>query len=326
VTTELRCAVVGCGWVGDSHAQAYIRNPQTSLVAVCDLVPELGERMGGAYRVPSYTSVEAMLDHERLDIVSVATSWNHHEKPTATALRAGAHVLCEKPLAQDSTTAERMVKAAEEAGRRLAVDFNYRFMYTTQQARNLILNGYLGDLCYLYWRLVIGNPDDFMPFYHLIALHTHSFDLLEYLGGPIQRLQAFLAQPSARPNYTTAAINLEFAAGCVGSIIGSYDMTFAQPISRLEIGGTEGQLVVDDLVNELRFLPHDTSVCTEQVWTRRVMVRNDFQTTFFDRVDRFVDNIVHDQPTEASGQDGLRAIKLVEASISSFETGQIVEV
>ncbi len=326
MSDRLKCAVVGCAWVGESHAEGYVRNKQAELVAVCDVIPEAAERLAGRFGVPAFTSVEKMMEQTQPELVSVATSWDRHYEPTLKALQAGAHVLCEKPLAQDSATAAKMVQAAEEARRRLAVDFNYRFIYTTKQVRRLLQEGALGNLAYLYWRLTIGNPADFNPYYHLVALHTHSFDQAEYLGGRIRRLQAFMAKPSGRPHYTTCAINLEFGGECIGSIIGSYDMTFAQPIARLEMGGTRGQVVVDDLVGELRFLPHSTTQCTEQVWRRRVMVRNDFVTTFYDRIDRFIENILRDEPTEASGADGLRALELVEAAIRSFETGQVVGV
>jgi len=321
----LNVGVIGCGNIGATHADVYAKNTHTRLSCVCDMDNSRADALARKLRVKAYYSPEEMFAKEKLDVVSVCTSWDKHYQPTIQSLESGTHVLCEKPLSHNSQEAEMMVKKAKERKVKLGVNFNYRFTYTVRKAKELLDYGKLGNLCFINWRLTIGNPDDFTPYYHLIALHTHSFDLVRYFGGEVTRLQAFLAKPSKRPSYTTCSINLEFCSGCVGTIIGSYDMTFDQSIARLEIGGTKGRLVIENVLEGLYFYPHNIADYGVMGWEKRIFVRNDFDIIFYNRINGFIKNVLEGKPVEASGEDGLKAIQLVEASIQSFEKKKIAE-
>ncbi len=134
---RLRAGVIGCG-VGAAHVQAFSRNPEIDLVAVCDLNPAVLERVyqrAGIARdtVRGYSSYQEMLGEQALDLVGVATPDEHHAGPVLAALAAGARgIFCEKPLASTLEDADRIVEAVEGAGAHLLVDHtrNYEPAYT----------------------------------------------------------------------------------------------------------------------------------------------------------------------------------------------------
>src|SRR4051794_6608922 len=115
----MRAAVIGLG-VGRSHAEAYAQLDETELVALCDVNPERLRPAAEQYRCRAYGSVDELLADGEVELVSVATPHPSHAELTIRALRAGKHVLCEKPMTIDLGEADRMIAAARESGRTLA--------------------------------------------------------------------------------------------------------------------------------------------------------------------------------------------------------------
>ena len=134
----LRTCVIGMGHIGHNHARSYQHNPDAELVAVCDRNPERAAAASKVFGVPAYTDAETMLREQKPDIASVATvgfeySSDHYE-PTMQALRAGCHVLTEKPISNDLRLAEEMVAEAKRLGRCFGIDLNHRFTPAARQA------------------------------------------------------------------------------------------------------------------------------------------------------------------------------------------------
>ena len=95
----MNVAVVGAGIYGINHVNAYTWNPNTNLVAVCDLNKEITDRIAEQYNVKTYNDVNEMLDNEEIDAVSIATPDAFHMDPALAAIRHGKPILVEKPLA-----------------------------------------------------------------------------------------------------------------------------------------------------------------------------------------------------------------------------------
>ena len=146
----LRVGVIGCGTMGRVHFEAYARlGDSVDVVALCDLDAERlaaasrrwpGARVSGDYRT--------LLEPADLDFVSVCTMPDTHCEVTVAALEAGAHVLCEKPFAMDLDQADRMLEAAESAGRRIQVGTNMRHSPEAGVLRELVASGAVGRPVY----------------------------------------------------------------------------------------------------------------------------------------------------------------------------------
>ncbi len=146
----LRVGIIGCGGIAERrHAPALAAMDRVRLVALADVSEErlgwLGERCG----VPAngqYTNYESMLSAQELDIVHVCTPHDQHQAQTLAAMRSGAHVLVEKPIATAAEEADRMIAAAADTGRKLTVSHNQLFSAAHRAARSRIAAGDLGDI------------------------------------------------------------------------------------------------------------------------------------------------------------------------------------
>ncbi len=327
----LEVGIIGMGGIGNTHADMYMANDRVELVAVCDLIEERANEAASRLGVKSYHTAPEMLADEDLDMVSVATAGvengSDHFEPTMQALEAGLHVLCEKPLCNEIDKAERMVEKAREKGLCMGTDLNHRFVPPAERAKKYIDDGELGELLFVNMALWIDNPNETSPYFHLRALHPHSIDVMRYLCGDVEKVQAFLTKPSYRKIWSNAQVNMLFANGCLGHLTGSYDMSGNHPIERCEVAGTEGRLIIENVFESLIFMPRRRP--------ERVVYRNSifggvgsFRDTFRNRINRFVEQVdsgAKQEEIEASGADGLAAQRIIEAAIKSFETGEVVK-
>ena len=160
-----------------SHVENYALLPQTELVAVCDLVPDLLEGFRRDFgealpNVKTYADYREMLSKERIDILSVATSDHIHAQMTIDGVEAGAKaILCEKPIATTLADADRMIEVCERAGVPLMIHHNRRWEPEYQQARELIRSGEIGELRLVF--ATLGGPRAM-----LFRNGTHLIDLL----------------------------------------------------------------------------------------------------------------------------------------------------
>jgi predicted dehydrogenase len=157
---RLRVAVIGCGVQGRVHLEAYRRRDEVEIAALCDLDPARLEATGRDFGVgPRFTDFRELLGAVPVDLVSVATMPSTHLAVASAALEAGAHVLCEKPMALNAREGERMLATARRCGRMLTVGFNMRWMGSARFARAHVAEGRLGRPQYArVWALANDIP------------------------------------------------------------------------------------------------------------------------------------------------------------------------
>ena len=147
-SAPLRVAIIGAGQVADKvHASYYCTRNDLELVAVCDSrlsqAQALAEKYGNA---SVWDDPQAMLLAVKPDVVSVCSPNRFHYEHTLMALEAGCHVMCEKPPAMTPEQAREMCDTARKLGKVLAYDFHHRFALDTQQLREQVTNGVLGEI------------------------------------------------------------------------------------------------------------------------------------------------------------------------------------
>lgn len=191
--TELRCGVIGLG-MGKGHIHGYQGHGRCRVVAVCDLDEGRLQEARDSFGVGAvYTDAQAMLAAEDLDIVSIATPNSLHRSLTEAAVSAGAHVLCEKPIGLDVAEGRAMAAAAEAAGRRLMINFSYRYRDASQALKRVVDTGVLGPVytARTCWLRRFGFPGfggwfsrrDLSGGGPLIDLGVHRIDLALWLMG-----------------------------------------------------------------------------------------------------------------------------------------------
>lgn len=198
----MRAAIVGTGGIADVHRRL-IRDLGGELVGVC------GRTLASAEAFKSgaaYDSLAAMLREQKPDVLHICTPNHLHKEQTLAGFAAGAHVVCEKPMATSSGDASRMIDAAEKAGRKGAVTYNYRGYPLVEDLRLRVRRGDFGQLrrvggCYLsddgfdpakyMWHFTPGSVG---PAYALMDIGVHWLDLVEYVIG--ERIVELSAQLS----------------------------------------------------------------------------------------------------------------------------------
>jgi predicted dehydrogenase len=189
-------AVIGVGWPGQRHIEAYLKQPDVDLVALCDANQELLSTTQRTHGVAAaFTSVDSLLAMSGLDAVSVCLPNFLHAPVAIAALESGRHVLCEKPLARTVDEGEQIAAAVARADRVFMMALNNRFRPDNLALKQLVERGGLGEIYYgkagwlrRQWNPIVrgwftrqaqsgGGP--------LIDLGVHMLDLaLWYMGNP----------------------------------------------------------------------------------------------------------------------------------------------
>ena len=138
----IKIGIIGCGKIAQvRHIPEYAANPGAQLAAYYDLNPARAAELAKKYGGKAYGSVEELLADKHIDAVSVCTSNVTHAEISIAALRAGKHVLCEKPMATTLADCEAMVQTARETKRTLMIGQNQRLAKAHVRARELIAAG-----------------------------------------------------------------------------------------------------------------------------------------------------------------------------------------
>lgn len=158
-TQKLKVGVIGLGTISQTHLERYIEYPRCDLYAICDSDPAWLPDANVLYKPErAYLDYHEMLADPRLDAVSVCLPTRLHPQASIDALRAGKHVLCEKPMALNATEAREMKKAADASGKKLMISHNQRLEDNVQLIKKLADGGFFGDiyLMRIGWRRPLG--------------------------------------------------------------------------------------------------------------------------------------------------------------------------
>ncbi|MGI6336231.1 MAG: Gfo/Idh/MocA family oxidoreductase [Clostridiales bacterium] len=214
---KIKVGIIGCGGIANgAHIPSYMNNPTCEIKYFCDLIPERAqaavEKYGCGKAVTDYFEV---LNDPEIECVSVCTHTNNHTRVSIDALRAGKHVLSEKPTARTYAEALEMQKVQHETGKTLNIGVVNRFRTTPNKVKEIIDAGELGNIYHVYvsfraHRSIPGIGGDFTTKAvagggALLDWGVHFFDLVMYcLGDPQPRTvsgKAFSVLGVDIPNY-----------------------------------------------------------------------------------------------------------------------------
>lgn len=150
--SPLRVGIIGTGWIAESHAESYLRQADAEIVAVSDLSLDKAQafcRRYGLSHTHCYAGHLDMLRHEQLDAVSVCTYNMTHAACAIDSLRAGVHVLLEKPMCVTAGEAVQIQRAERESGMLLSIGFQPRMDPNLQLLDRIVQEGTLGDVYYV---------------------------------------------------------------------------------------------------------------------------------------------------------------------------------
>jgi len=332
----LRVAIVGMGGIGNVHARCYQNDSLAEIVAVCDIIKERADAASAAYGCPAFYSVKELLASGiQIDCASMCTAGREnggdHYTPTMELLAAGIPVLGEKPISNDVDKARKMVALARKKGLRYGINLNHRFTPAARLARQWIDQGRLGRLHIINMTMWINNPNETAPHFHIRALHPHSIDVMRYFCGEVIKVQAFFLRGETldgrqRKCWSNLQANLLFKNGVVGHLTGSYDAGGGFGLERCEVTGSKGRFVLEEACEDLTYYSRAN---TERESHHHLGGMTNFSETFASRIHRWLEqNVEQAAPDriDGSGEDALRAQRIIESCIQSWETQSVVTV
>jgi predicted dehydrogenase len=157
----LRVGIIGGGWPGHQHAKGYAATPGFKLTAVADLIPDRRQKLVSEFGITKqFNDAQELLADREIDVVSVCLPNNLHAPIAIAALKAGKHVLCERPPALNASEAKKMQNAADKAGKILLFAMQRRFGGGEQAAKQAIEKGYAGEIYHarVSWMRTRGVP------------------------------------------------------------------------------------------------------------------------------------------------------------------------
>lgn len=313
------------GW-GRQHTRVFSERTDTVVTAVLGRDPDRTRSEAERIGATPYTDIDKMLAARRPDLVSVSLPNEGHFGPTMHLVETGVPLLVEKPLVFDLAEADALLARAAEHNTFFAINFNHRYAEPVLRLRQAIASGAVGDPVFATWRFGGEANRGRSPHKNIIETQCHAFDMLEHLLGPIESVMAQMTDKTYGA-WSTVALALRFANGAVGTVLGSYDSSYAYPGTHLlEVNGTAGRAVVVDTVQ--RFELSRVGDPNTTVWQAGYFddEARSFHRTFDRHVDALLAALRAGSPPPIPAQAGRRALLLALRAIQSYATGQRVTV
>jgi UDP-N-acetyl-2-amino-2-deoxyglucuronate dehydrogenase len=332
---QLSFAIIGCGNIGKRHA-AYVQEAG-KLIAVCDIDKEKASETGKKYNTSIFFTIEELLQGTKPDVVVICTPNGLHAQHSIASLRAGCHVLCEKPMAISSKECLDMIDAAEKAGRKLFIVKQNRFNPPVVAIKKILDEKRLGEIFSLqlncFWNrdaayyknswkgtLALDGGILFTQFSHFI-------DLLYWMIGDIKNVRAI------RKNFThkgiiefedTGIALLEFENGAVGNInytINSYKKNME---GSLAIFGEKGTVKIGgEYLNKLEYQQIAGEKIVDLPVSNKANDYGSYQGSMsnHDKVyQNLVEVLLHSGKMVASSYDGLKTVEIIEKIYAASES------
>jgi predicted dehydrogenase len=333
---SLRIAFTGTGYISKIHARAARGLPGVELVAVVNHRPESMGAFAAEFGIPrQYSSVEDLLRDGEVDALSVNTPNYLHAPQTMAALRAGVHVMVEKPMAMNAAEAEAMIRASEESGALLMVAHCWRFDPEAQWLRRQAEEGRLGSVIrtkgygvHVNW----GPAGWFVEKRYagggaMADMGIHAIDTTRYLIGDPQPVSVYARIGTYYKDFDvddTGVIIVNWDNGVTSYMESGWWQPHADgPEASVQLYGTRGmgQLYPTGLA-----MPSDTASQVDKVDSGFPPVRDPHcpQSMYDAQLAYFVACIRSGRTPIPGGAEGLTNMRIVDAAYESARTGQVV--
>ncbi|GGP07006.1 Gfo/Idh/MocA family protein [Oceanobacillus neutriphilus] len=336
---SLKVAVIGCGSIATHrHLPEYAANENVEITAVCDIVGERAEEAAVKYHAKAYTDYKTLLKEEDIDAVSVCLPNYLHAPVSIDALNAGAHVLCEKPMATSLEEADKMIEAAERNGRKLMIGHNQRFVASHQKAKELIESGAVGKVYSFRTAFGHGGPEGWSAdgkeswFFKkdeafigaMGDLGVHKADLARYvLQDEFVEVGAFV-ETSAKENTDVddnATLILKSEKGTIGTLAASWAYTAKEDNSTVIYGEKATLRLEDDPTYSL--VAQYANGETVKYELGAIQSNDEGGQTTTHVINHFVESIQNDTVPLINGIEGKKSLAIILGALESVKTKRI---
>ena len=336
---KIRFALVGCGRISANHFNAFEKlGSECELVAVCDTNPDALTAAVGRTGARGYADYGEMLGNTDADIIVITTPSGLHPQQAIQAFEAGFHVVTEKPMATRLSDGEAMVKAADKAGKRLFVVKQNRLNATLQLLKRAIDEKRFGKICMVSLNVFWTRPQSYYDQGNgwrgtwefdggaFMNQASHYVDLMEWLIGPVERVQTMLSTHRDIETEDTGVMNIRWRNGALGSMavtMCTYPKNLEGSITILGETGTVriGGVAVND-IQEWNFA--DSRDYDDQVKNANYETTSVYgfgHPLYYKNV---IDVMRGDAQPVTDGREGLKSLELLIAAYLSARDGKTV--
>ena len=335
---NIKFAVVGINGIGKFHIDGIIKNKNASLVALCDndnkVLSEVSDMYGVENRFADYHD---LLDKELIDAVCIATPDSLHRDMVIDFLKAGIHVLCEKPLALNIDDCKAMIAAQKESSAQLMVGQVCRKTPGFIKAKEIVDAGLIGDLFFveseyahdyshmpLHWRNDKENPR-----HPVTGGGCHAVDLLRWIAGNPLEAYGYTNKKVLNDTWPcddSAIAVLKFPNDVMGKVFVSTGCKRDYTM-RTVLYGTKGTIITDNTSPSLSLYMEEFDGKNEFLGTRMADIALKIPISINNHnvsaeIDDFVDFLVNDKTVDIPGEEGAATVAVCEAIIKSAESGK----
>lgn len=327
---KLKVANIGMKF-GMSHVEG-ARDFGAEIALLCDSNEENLRFAGERYGIPEerwITDYKDIIDNEDIDVVTVATPDQQHVKISCDLLRAGKHVLCEKPLALTREDISEMVRVSDECDAKFMVGQICRFTPAFEKAKEIIESGTIGEVYFIeseYAHDYMKLCDDWRadPLRHgVIGGGCHAVDLIRWLVGDPQEVFAYGTHkllPMVSYDDATIAV-MKFGENVMGKVFVSTGCKRDYTM-RTVIYGTKGTLICDNTSPTMTLFTTDEEGVVLPAQTIDIVVNNHNAAKEFEV---FADAIINNKPVMTDAREGARTVAVCLAIVESAKTGMPVK-
>ena len=335
---KIRIAIVGCGRISKNHFGSIEKHAdQLDLVSVCDVNCQVLQEHQEKYKVPGYVCLEDMLKTEQIDLLVISTPSGQHPEQAMFAARYGVNVMTEKPMATRWQDGMRMVKACDEAGVRLFVVKQNRRNTTLQLLKRAVEEKRFGKIHMVHLNVFWTRPQSYYDQGKwrgtwefdggaFMNQASHYVDLLDWLIGPVEKVQAMMSTTRDIEVEDTGVLNVRWRNGVLGSMSVTM-LTYPKNLEgSITILGDKGSVKVGGVaVNDIQHW----DFADEKDYDQEIK-RANYETTsvygfghplYYKNV---IDVLRGEAEPETDGREGLKSLELLIAVYLSARDGKTV--
>ncbi len=332
---KLRVAILGAGLIAPNHAAGFQEVPDLAqVVGICDINRENADNLATLFDAKIYSDYRELIADPDIDLIDVLLPHHLHYPVAMEIIATKKHLLLEKPMAVTYRQSMEIFESAKKAGIHFGVAENTRYIRAYVEAEKIIKTGKLGDITLVRTFLPANerirlSSDDFWGKRldqgggALIDSGPHTFYLLKWLFGEIRELVAFTSQLYKVDSEVEDNADVRGKLACGADFLSSFTFTAEVPHSeRLEVYGTTGSLIVDQLVNPpVRLYTEPVDFDGTQVEGLEYDPMGWHYFSIVEEVKDFVRTVVENRPPTVDPLDCCYVVKVIEKAYNSARNG-----
>jgi len=328
IMEKVTFGIVGCGKVGEKHANILFNNPEAELIGVSDVNKERARSLADKFNCKAFSNYDEMLKQGNIDVITICTPSGLHAKHTMEAANNFKHVLCEKPMALSIKDCDRMMESCRRSGVNLFVVKQNRYNPPVMKLKELLDKKKLGKI-YLVDAKVLWNRN--VEYYTsepwrgtkgldggaLFTLASHFIDLMYWLFGPVKSVYAKMENFNHEiETEDTGTMIMKFKKGILGTMNYTTNIYNKNLEGSISVFGTKGHIKIGGTyLNKMELFDVEGQIVPEipeahNPSNHEMVVNN------------VIDVLKKRRRADVIGEDAKESVRIIEAANKSAVSGK----